>query len=121
MLESNSLLDAALKSTADGILVVDKNGQWTKFNQQFTELWQFPRAVFNSGDDKEALAYVIEKLENPDKFISQVQKLYQNPKMDSFDIIELKDGRTLERHSKPQKLGPKIVGRVWSFRNIKGC
>ena len=33
-------------------------------------------------------------------------------------MIELNDGRILERFSKPQKMGNATVGRVWSYRDI---
>jgi len=36
----------------------------------------------------------------------------------SQDVIELHDGRVFERHSEPQILEGKNIGRVWSFRNI---
>ena len=36
----------------------------------------------------------------------------------SQEVIELHDGRVFERHSEPQILEGKNIGRVWSFRNI---
>jgi len=50
--------------------------------------------------------------------LNKVQQLYVEHDRKSYDIIELVDGRTLERYSHPQYLGADIIGRVWSFRDV---
>ena len=116
--ETLSLLGAALDSTADGILVVDGRGRISRFNRQFAEMWRLPDAVLESGDDEQALACVIEQLRDPDAFLTKVQDLYAQPDAESYDVIDFIDGRTFDRHSKPQRVDGKVVGRVWSFRDI---
>ena len=118
MERSQSLLQAALESTADGILVVSMDGSWTSFNQKFIDMWEIPDFIWKAGDDKAALEYIIGVFEAPDEFMSIVGYLYDHPEKESFDTFRVKDGRIFERYSMPQRLGEKIIGRVWSFRDV---
>jgi PAS domain S-box-containing protein len=115
---SHSLLEAALDSTADGLLIVDCNGHISQFNRKFKELWHIPEAVLQEKVDQKAIAFVLDQLQDPQAFLEKVNFLYSHPEAESFDNLVFKDGRTFERYSQPQRLGEKIVGRVWSFRDI---
>jgi len=113
-----SLLRATLESTADGILAVDLAGRIVCHNQKFADMWQIPEEILTSREVVRALKFVLDQLKNPLAFLSKIRKLLNHPEQQSIDIIELSDGRIFERHSLPQFLGDKIVGRVWSFRDI---
>jgi class 3 adenylate cyclase len=69
-------------------------------------------------DDSEAIAFVLDKLKDPQAFQEKIELLYEQPKAESYDLLEFKDGRYVERYSEPQRLGEKIIGRVWSYRDI---
>jgi len=116
--ESLSLLRATLEATTEGILVVNENGKIVNFNRKFTEMWRLPESVLVSRDDNQALAWVLDQLKDPEKFIKKVKELYSQPESKSYDWLEFKDGRIFERYSQPQKIGGQTVGRVWSFRDV---
>ncbi len=113
-----SLQNAALDGSRDGILVVDSDGKVVSNNQRFIELWSIPDGLSKTKDDQKLLDYVVEQLVDPKGFIDAVQRLYNHPEKESLDILMFKDGRVFERFSLPQKIKNKIVGRVWSFRDI---
>jgi two-component system sensor kinase len=115
---TSSLLEAALDATIDGILVVDRMGRMTSYNQRFGEMWSIPPAVLESRDDNEAIRYVLDRLVDPASFVAKIEELYASPDSESYDTLEFKDGRVFERGSKPQRIGDTIVGRVWSFRDV---
>ena len=115
---SVSLLRATLESTDDGILVVDKAGRVVDWNKRFLEMWCIPDELISARNDDQTLAYVLEQLMYPDEFLNKVRALYSRPEEESIDILRFKDGRIYERYSRPQYLDNRIVGRVWSFRDI---
>jgi PAS domain S-box-containing protein len=115
---SLSLLHASIESTADGILVVDLDGKATLYNHKFTKMWGIPDELLESGFDEQLLRFVVTKSAYPDKFLQKMTELYKSQELTSVDDVQLADGRTFVRYSIPQKIGEKIVGRVWSFRDI---
>ncbi|MGE5296885.1 MAG: sensor histidine kinase [Solirubrobacterales bacterium] len=115
---SVSLLAATLESTADGILVVDREGRIRGFNGQFVALWSIPESVLASQRDDLLLSFVADQLQDPQGFLSRVQELYNDPAAEDHAVLEFKDGRVFERYSKAQYLDGQVVGRVWSFRDV---
>ena len=113
-----SLLNASLESTADGILVVDREGMVTSYNQNFVTMWNIPSDIVKTLDNKKIITYFQSQIKDPDGFLINMNDLLLHQSRESYDMIELNDGRIFERYSKPQKIGKEVVGRVWSFRDI---
>ena len=110
-------LQGVLESTADGILAVDKDGMVIKANSRFAEMWGIPDSLRGNHDDSALLAFVTEKVSEPEAFLKKVQLLYKSALTDT-DMVNIKDGRVFERYSIPMRFGNTVVGRVWSFRDI---
>ncbi len=116
--ESLSLLKATLESTADGILVVDGLGKIKDFNEQFKAIWRLSSNVLETMDDQHALAAALPQLKDPDVFVTTLRMLYRRPGQEGHGTLHFKDGRVVEYCAKPQVLGERIVGLVWSFRDV---
>lgn len=113
-----SLLHTTLESTADGIIAVNPTGNVVSFNQKFVEMFDVPKEYMLPGAQEQRLAFLEKQLKNPEGFLAKIQQLYAQLEAESYDIIELKDSRIFERYTQPQRLGEKIIGRVWCYRDI---
>lgn len=114
--QSLSLLQTTLESTADGILAIDVFGNILNINHQFRQQWNLVDVELS--DDRELLELTISQLKDPDLFRQQLQAEFNQPSLETHYFLELKDGRILERYSKPLRLGENILGRVISNRDI---
>jgi PAS domain S-box-containing protein len=113
-----SLLRATLDSTADGVIVVDRNQHITACNGRFHELWNLPPELMDTREWNKVLEHVRSQVQHPEQFTARLLELYADPEKEGVDTVELRDGRILERYSRPQRLGDTIVGRVWSYRDV---
>ncbi len=112
-------LRATLDSTQDGILAVDHAGYISFSNRLFSEMWQIPEVLIaGSQFEQGMLGHILDLLLNPDLFLTKIRNMHQSGQ-DTQDILEFKDGRLFESHSKPLLLDKSHpAGRVWSFRDI---
>ena len=114
--KSFATLGATLEATADSILVLDAIGNIIICNQKFVDLWRIPDRTVRSQDDSHILKYVTNRIKSA-KYLHNFGRSLDGDE-NSFEIIELKDGRTLECYSQPQSVIDACAGRVWSLRDI---
>ena len=118
VVKSLSLVNATLESTTDGILVTDAEGNLTSSNGKFLEMWKIPDQS-DSVHGKQITKTISSPLSTDyTRFLFRIGELIADPEKESFDQLELRDGRLFEQYSKPQRVNNKCVGRVWSFRDI---
>jgi PAS domain S-box-containing protein len=116
--QQHSLLEGALQATADGILAVSRDGLITSYNRQFLELWRVPAEMLEAHDTTLLADYILEQLSNPAAMQTRIRHFNDASKADTFDTLEFTDGRVYERFSRPQLAAGRVVGRVWSFRDV---
>jgi len=115
---SNSLTNAALEASADGILIVKRDGKIARWNENFISLWQVPKEILETELDAPVLQHAVSQVVSPHEFLHKVNELYDNPDRSSNDLLYLTDGRIFERFSQPVRINEEIVARFWSFRDI---
>ncbi|HEY5938469.1 MAG TPA: GGDEF domain-containing protein, partial [Kofleriaceae bacterium] len=50
--------------------------------------------------------------------VSDANEAFAGLSGETVDVLELDDGRVLERSSRPQVMRDEVIGRVWSFRDV---
>lgn len=113
-----SLNQATIQSMKDGVLVVDENNHVRDFNKKFLIMWKIPQEVVDKKNIKKMLKICLEQLMLPSEFLKKFKESTRSQHADTFDEVYFKDGRVFERHSRPQLVGDKLVGRVWSFSDV---
>jgi two-component system CheB/CheR fusion protein len=115
---SISMMRATLESTTDAILVTDNQGIVTDFNAKFLQIWRLPPEVVATRQHHVWLDAIAPQLGDPAGFRAAIKEILTVEPKESFHLLETADGRVLERHTKIQRIGERLVGRVWSLRDI---
>lgn len=116
--QSLALFRATLESTADGILVVDLNGDLLAWNHKFQQMWRLPESILAERSGSRWIEHAMSQVDDVDQFTSRLLEVSRRPDAESHDEIRMRDGRIFERFSLPQRIAGKSAGRVWSYRDI---
>jgi PAS domain S-box-containing protein len=114
---SVALQRATLEATAEGIVSTDASGRVTGFNQRFIDMWQFPAEVTSAEHFDEWVGWVKGQFADPEAGMSGYRSATASDGAHEA-VIACRDGRVMERHTQPQLLDGRMVGRVWCYRDI---
>ena len=112
-----AIMRATLEATTDGILVTDENGKVTDFNDKFLAMWKIPREPLKGSKLVDVQELSSRNFAEPERFFSRITEINTTSE-ESFDVLELADGRIFERSSKVLFVEGLRVGRVWSFHDV---
>lgn len=113
--KQQALLQTTIGAAADGILAIDHQGKILSINQEFRQQWNVGTAP---SLDPDLIEITTRILVDPNQLHQQVQRESEQPELEGHAVFHLKDGRILERFSKPLRFDDAIVGRVISVRDI---
>jgi two-component system sensor histidine kinase/response regulator len=115
---SHELLVSTLDATNDGILTLQYSDNSFYYNIRFVELWNIPEDELSALDIPTLVRFQLAQVKDPLAWQAQVEQRRANPEAEDFCVIELKDGRVLERHVLPQRVHGRCIGSVIIFRDI---
>ena len=117
--ESLSVLDATLGSTADGILVVNRQEKKIFQNQRMIDLWKIPPHIAADADDAVQVQHVMGTVMEPDQFLENIRHFYAHPDVSGQGETDLRDGTILYWMTAPvMGKDGRNYGRIWTFRDV---
>jgi PAS domain S-box-containing protein len=119
LLWKTAFFEAQVNSALDAVIVVDSEGKKVLENPQMFALWNHPNEILEEVDHRRRLEWIASLIKNPRQFAEKVAHLYAHPDEVSRDVLELNDGRYLDRYTAPVRgLDGKYFGRIWTYRDI---
>ncbi|MCE3241771.1 MAG: hybrid sensor histidine kinase/response regulator [Deltaproteobacteria bacterium] len=110
LVHSLAMTRATLESTTDGILVTNATGGVTEFNQNYSAMWRVTAELMETKDHRQLLEITSRQLKEPEKFLTRIQEIYAFSPPETFDLLELADGRLFERFSRIQFIEERDCG-----------
>ncbi|MEO8656601.1 MAG: PAS domain S-box protein, partial [Ramlibacter sp.] len=115
---SHELLVATLDAAGDGILTLSHSDDSIYFNIRFVEMWDIPEGNLGDVSATALLELMLSRVKDPAGLAARIEQRRRNPEAEDLSILELKDGRVLERHVTPQRIQSQCVGSLVTFRDI---
>ena len=116
--QSQALLLSTLDAASDGVLTLQYSDNAFFYNIRFVELWGIPEDKLSDMDVQALADFQLTQVKDPQAWLERAQQCRIHPDEEDHCIVELKDGRVLERHVLPQRIGGRRVGSVIIFRDI---
>jgi PAS domain S-box-containing protein len=113
-----ALLEAALESTHDGILVVDLNRRIVRYNRQFLTMFGFTREMLDREGFDGMIAALSPQLEGDNTLVERAEYLWAHADREIFGHLRFTDGRVFEVYAVPPGAGSSFAGQVFSFRDV---
>ena len=114
---SHELVLSTLNATSEAILALQPDGS-VVFNLRLAEIWGLREDEIGAVTTASLRETISSQVKNPAQFERMTQQLDAFPMEKSIQVLELKDGRFLERLTGPQFIHGKRVGSVITYRDV---
>ncbi len=111
-------LRTTLEATADGILVLDRQGHLVNLNHRMTQLWSLPEELANHSAGHEIRSFMAAMLPDPAAYKRLIESILADGRHETCHVLELAGGTLLEQRSRPQHMAGRLVGHVFTFADV---
>lgn len=113
-----TLAVASFEYSDDGILVTDKNGYVLQYNPRFLEMWNLTPEMMENTEPRAGYKESRDNLVDPEEFDRVYHESKAFPNKYIYHAFRFKDGRYMERFSRPLYYKDRHLGRIWFFKDV---
>ncbi len=115
--EQASTLEAVLRSSPDGFIIVGADDRVRYLNEPAIDLVQLDPSARSVLDGRQLRSLMRERAETPQVVDRVIERLHHRPEDSLRYELRLKDGRILETSTAPLLVNGELAGRVWQTRD----
>lgn len=117
---SEERLSTLILNLQTGVLLEDENRKISLTNQMFCDLFQIPVPPerLKGMDCSKAAEENAKYFKNQNSFISRIDQLLEEKKVVLSDVLEMIDGRILERDYIPIFSNREYKGQLWTYQDV---
>jgi PAS domain S-box-containing protein len=112
------LLQATLDATSDGIVTLRFSDSALHYNIAFVEMWGIAEDCLEMLDEETLTRLQMAQVRDPAALRAMIVRRRSDPGSEARDLVELLDGRVLERRVHPKRLHGLTVGVVVTYKDI---
>ena len=113
-----TLSDAAFEYSDDGIIVTDPQGNILHYNPKFLKIWGVTKEDLSSRAPRAGFDKAKDQIVDLEAFNALYEESREKPNKYIFQAFQLKDGRHLERFSRPLFYKDEHLGRIWFYKDV---
>jgi PAS domain S-box-containing protein len=113
---NEDILAATLRSSVDGVLVVEEGGRVLYWNQRLLDMWDVSEDLLLERRAEALTKFALDRVVDRDAFLSTFRNLDVTAPQ-TYDTFELKNEKVFERYSSPL-VGAQIRGRIWTYHDV---
>jgi len=118
LVKSNNLLHATLEAAENGIVAFDKERHALVYNKKYLELSGLRIANYKDLSLDTVMKNVLPQVLNPEHILEEKISMISEPGKIFRSNVRMKDGKTLERVSKPLIIDNEVQGRIICLHDI---
>jgi PAS domain S-box-containing protein len=114
----SSQLQSSLEATAEGIMSIDLRGKLVNINRRFIEMFSLTDELIVGGCEQDITQHMLSRLIESGGLQKVIDKIQLDQETETEITLALKDGRHLVFNCKAEYLRDRLIGRVFSVRDI---